>query len=47
MDKKLFNVQAPIDFINKMKEYAKSNGLTVSMLVRLAVIEYMKNHKND
>ena len=46
MEKKLFNVQAPIDFIAKMKEYAKSKGLTISMLVRLAVIEYMKNH-ND
>ncbi len=47
MDKKLINIQAPIDFIDKMKKYAKEHAITVSMLVRLAVAEYMKNHNDD
>lgn len=47
MDKKLINIQAPIEFIEKMKEYAKKHMITVSMLIRLAVSEYMKNHNDD
>lgn len=47
MEKKLINIQAPVDLIKKMKAYAYKNGLTMSMLIRLAVIEYMNNHNNN
>ena len=44
MDKKLINLQMPIKMIDKMKEYASNHGLSVSMLIRLAVEEYMNSH---
>ena len=44
MDKKLINLQMPIIMIDKMKEYANNHGLSVSMLIRLAVEEYMNSH---
>ena len=44
MDKKLINLQAPVILIEKMKDYSEQHGLSVSMLIRLAVEEYMNTH---
>ena len=44
MDKKLINLQMPVIMIEKMKNYANNHGLSVSMLIRIAVEEYINNH---
>ncbi len=46
MVKKLINIKLSEEFIEEIKSFAKKNDLTVSTLVRLALKEYMKNHKD-
>lgn len=47
MDKKLINMQLSIELINKMDSLAKELGITRTMLVRLAVEEFIKNRSNN
>ncbi len=42
---KLINFQAPEDFIVNLKELAKRQTVSVSVVIRLAVLEYMEKHK--
>ena len=45
MVKKLINIKLSEEFITEIKEFAKKNDMTVATLIRLALKEYMKNHK--
>ena len=47
MVKKLINIKLSEEFIAEIKEFASKNDITVSTLIRLALKEYMKNHKED
>lgn len=47
MVKKLINIKLSEEFIAEIKEFANKNDITVSTLIRLALKEYMKNHKDD
>lgn len=42
---KLINFQAPDDFIQNLRELAKRQTVSISVVIRLAVLEYMEKHK--
>lgn len=43
--KKLISIQLTVEFINELKEYAKNNDISVTTLIKLALKEYIANHK--
>ncbi len=44
MAKRLVNIQAEDDFIKKAKEFAANNYMSLTALIKIAVIEYIENH---
>ena len=47
MSTKLINIRLSEEFIDKIKAFSKKNDMSVSTLIRLALKEYMNNHKED
>jgi hypothetical protein len=47
MAKKLINIQVEEEFVEKVRSFAKAHFLSLTTLIKLALQEYMFNHRDN